>query len=115
MLDLKRISNIIQTRNFSFGLMAVGILLRLRLYLEDRSLLLDEAALALEIIRRTFTEIIYGLSYNPSSPTAPAGFLLLEKGAIQIIADNEHVLRLFPFLFSIARMESLGSISFALT
>ena len=81
-----------------FFLITAGLLLRLKCYLENPSLWLDEAALVLTIIRRSFKDIFLGYDYNPTSPTAPIGFLMLEKGAIQLLGNNELVLRAFPFL-----------------
>ena len=85
-----------------FFLITAGLLLRLKCYLENPSLWLDEAALVLTIIRRSFKDIFLGYDYNPTSPTAPIGFLMLEKGAIQLLGNNELVLRAFPFLCSAA-------------
>src|SRR5512143_3859115 len=76
-------------------LILVGVMLRLRQYLTDRSLWVDEAMLALNIVNRSFAELFKPLDYNQG---APIGFLLVEKSLDSIIGRNELVLRLFPLL-----------------
>jgi 4-amino-4-deoxy-L-arabinose transferase-like glycosyltransferase len=73
-----------------------GILVRVVQYLSNRSLWNDEAALALNIVNRSYLELLQPLDYDQG---APIGFLFIEKLAIQIFGDNEYALRLFP-LFS---------------
>lgn len=77
-------------------MVALGIILRLRQYLANRSLWVDEASLALNIVQRTFGALTLPLDYNQG---APIGFLFIEKFAILIMGNNEYGLRLFP-LFS---------------
>ncbi len=54
----------------------VGIVFRLRQYLFGRSLWLDEAMLALNIVNRNFSQMFQPLDFNQG---APIGFLLIEK------------------------------------
>lgn len=76
-------------------LVGLGILLRLAQYLYNRSLWIDEAALALNIRDRSFSELFYPLDY---AQAAPIGFLIVEKLFYQTLGHSEYVLRLFPFL-----------------
>lgn len=76
-------------------LLALGLLLRLRQYLTDRSLWVDEAMLALNIVSRSFAELFKPLDYNQG---APIGFLLVEKFLNSFLERNELVLRFFPLL-----------------
>ena len=76
-------------------LLALGLLLRIRQYLTNRSLWVDEAMLALNIVSRSFAELFKPLDYNQG---APIGFLLVEKSLNSILGRNELVLRLFPLL-----------------
>ena len=75
-----------------------GILVRLAQYLYNRSLWNDEAALALNIVNRSYFELLQPLNYDQG---APIGFLLVEKLAVQLFGDNEYALRLFPLLSAI--------------
>lgn len=83
-------------------LLTLGLLLRLRQYLTARSLWLDEAMLALNIVQRDFGGLFQPLDYDQG---APIGFLLVEKVLVTWFGSHEFVLRLFPLL---AGMASLG-------
>ncbi|MCK6630318.1 MAG: glycosyltransferase family 39 protein [Anaerolineae bacterium] len=82
-------------KRLSWGLIGVGIILRLVYYLADRSLWLDEARLALNIVNRSFAQLLQPLDYVQG---APIGFLMVEKLVVQLFGNNEYALRLFPFL-----------------
>jgi len=73
----------------------VGIVLRLRQYLANRSLWLDEAALAINIKEKGFHGLLQPLEF---SQAAPVGFLYLEKLSSIIGGVNEFSLRFFPLL-----------------
>src|SRR5882724_6528116 len=76
----------------------LGALLRLALYLRNRSLWYDEALLALNILHRPFAGLFDTLDYHQG---APIGFLLLEKLATTIGGGSEFVLRFMLLLFGI--------------
>ena len=78
-----------------------GIALRLRQYLAWRSLWLDEAMLALNIVQRNFGGLLQTLDYNQGGPV---GFLLLEKLSITLLGNNELTLRLIPLLTGCAAL-----------
>ncbi|HEY9758010.1 MAG TPA: hypothetical protein V6C97_22785 [Oculatellaceae cyanobacterium] len=84
-----------QERTLAIVLLALGLLLRLRQYLTNRSLWVDEAMLALNIVNRSFAELFKPLDYNQG---APIGFLLVEKFLNLFLERNELVLRFFPLL-----------------
>jgi hypothetical protein len=75
-----------------------GILLRVILYLHNRSLWLDEALLALNILEKPFSQLLGPLDYQQM---APVGFLFIEKFLVLTFGDSEYVLRLFPLLAGI--------------
>jgi hypothetical protein len=77
------------------SLVLVGLILRLRQYLVNRSLWLDEAMLANNIIGRDFAGLFRQLDNDQGSPV---GFLLIEKAITRLLGDSEYALRLFPFL-----------------
>jgi hypothetical protein len=86
---------------FEWAIIAFGALLRLVPYLFNRSLWLDECLLALNIINRTFAQLLRPLDYYQG---APVGFLMVERAAVQGIGSSEYALRLFPFLCGIASL-----------
>ncbi len=97
----QKISLLYNSKKLPWIIISLGVILRLVQYLFNRSLWLDESSLALNIIDRSFLELLQPLSYNQG---APIGFLMLEKIAVQIFNSSEYALRLFPFLSGIASM-----------
>jgi hypothetical protein len=79
-------------------IIGLGIIARVAQYLANRSLWFDEAMLALNIVHRSFGGLLQSLN---NSQTAPIGFLMLEKLAIQIFGANEYALRVVPLLAGI--------------
>ncbi len=79
-------------------LLLLGFVLRLRQYLTGRSLWLDEAMLALNIVNRNFIELFQTLDYDQGSPI---GFLLVEKIFNILFGEHELVLRIFPFFVGV--------------
>lgn len=79
-------------------LVIVGIILRLRQYLTVRSLWLDESALALNIINRSYLELFSPLNYGQAAPLL---FLWIEKTFTLLGNTSELYLRLFPLMSSL--------------
>ena len=90
--------NLFSPQNLSWIIIGFGIAIRLVQYLYNRSLWADEAVLALNIVNRSYLELLQPLDYDQG---APFGFLIIEKFAIQIFGNNEYALRLFPLLSGI--------------
>lgn len=80
-------------------ILLLGFAFRLRQYLTGRSLWLDEAMLALNIVHRDFAALLRPLDYDQG---APIGFLLIEKAFNILFGDHEFVLRFFPFVAGVA-------------
>lgn len=76
-----------------------GIFLRLVQYLYNRSLWVDEAMLALNIVNRSFAELLTPLDYGQNAPLL---FLMLERLSVQILGKSEYALRLPSLIFGIA-------------
>lgn len=76
-------------------LVAIGIVLRLRQYLFDRSLWLDEAFLALDISHESFAQLGRLLRYGQAPPI---GFAATEKCVVTFLGNSEYALRLVPLL-----------------
>lgn len=71
----------------------LGVCLAFIQYFLNRSLWLDEAALAINFVERDFAGLLKPLSANQ---VAPIGFLMVEKLMATIFGNNEMALRLFP-------------------
>lgn len=84
-----------------WGLVAVGGVLRIVRYADNRSFWLDESMLGLNLIDRSAAGLRSTLDFVQS---APYGFLLLQKAVIGSFGDSELVLRLLPLLSSLAAL-----------
>lgn len=92
----QKLSVLYTSKRLLWIIICLGVALRLRQYLFNRSLWVDEAFLSLNIINRSFSKLLQPLDYNQG---APIGFLILEKLAVHTFGPSEYALRLFPFLF----------------
>jgi dolichyl-phosphate-mannose-protein mannosyltransferase len=81
--------------------MLLGVILRLRPYLANRSLWLDESFLALNLVERSFGQLWQPLDHLQA---APLGFLAIERLAITAFGASEYALRLFPLLCGVASL-----------
>jgi uncharacterized membrane protein len=79
-------------------IIGLGTVFRVAQYLSGRSLWLDEAKLALNIVDKSFSGLLQPLGYDAA---APVGFLILEKLAVQLFGPGENSLRLLPLLSGI--------------
>jgi len=82
----------------AYLIIGLGVSLRLIQYNFNRSLWLDEAFLALNILNRSLLGLFHPLSYNQG---APVGFLIMEKIVVEVFNGSEYALRLMPLLFGI--------------
>lgn len=78
------------------SLVCIGVIVRTTNYfLADLSLWNDEAAVALNIVHKSFLEIIGPLEYNQ---VAPIGFCLFTKFSASIFGETEMAFRLLSYL-----------------
>jgi uncharacterized membrane protein len=80
---------------FAAGIIAIGVSLRLVQYAANRSLWVDEALLALNVVDRSLAELLQPLDRNQ---TAPVGYLMLTRLATALFGSSEYALRLVPLL-----------------
>ena len=92
---MTRLRALYTSRTFALFLVLLGAFLRLRQYVHNRSLWQDEASLALNLMDKSFAELLGPLSLNQG---APPGFLFLSKAAITVFGTSEYALRLTPLL-----------------
>jgi 4-amino-4-deoxy-L-arabinose transferase-like glycosyltransferase len=86
------------SREIAWFLLAIALLFRLRHFLVNRSLWLDEAALSLNIVHRSFEGLWQPLNYGQGAPVV---FLMLQKSAVDLLGTSEYALRLLPLLASV--------------
>ncbi|MBD3337003.1 MAG: hypothetical protein GF355_15930 [Candidatus Eisenbacteria bacterium] len=84
-----------------WGLVALGILLRLAQYLANPSLWLDEAMLALNLVARSAAQLQQPLDYEQAAPLL---FLQIEKLLLNAFGTKEPALRALPLLSGCAAL-----------
>ena len=77
----------------------VAVVLRVAQYLANRSLWLNEADVALNVLNRGFASLVSELDFNQG---APLGFLWIEKVVTIVIGSSEFAFRLFPLICGLA-------------
>lgn len=82
-------------------IITVGIILRLCLFLTNRSLYIDEADLIGNITHRSFIGLTRPLD---NEQHAPIGFLWFEKVALNSLGDSEYAFRLYALLMGITSL-----------
>ncbi|HSQ40145.1 MAG TPA: glycosyltransferase family 39 protein, partial [Anaerolineales bacterium] len=92
---MNRLARLASRDWIGLALVLAGFILRLRQYLVNRSLWLDEAMLANNILGRDFAGLFRQLDNDQG---APIGFLLLQKTITLALGDSEFALRILPFL-----------------
>jgi len=80
-------------------MVALGALLRLRRYLQDRGLMHDDALLANNIFSKSFAQLLRPLDLG--NQAAPVGFLILQKCSVDLFGHDERALRLIPCLAAV--------------
>lgn len=76
-------------------ILLVGVILAMVQFLYNRSLWIDEATLAINIIERNHFELLKPLDFLQMAPIL---FLQIEKLLVSLIPDSEYGLRLFPLI-----------------
>lgn len=77
----------------------LGLALRFRQYFFNRSLWLDEASLALNLMNRSFAGFFLPLEFQQAAPPL---FMVASKIAVLLLGHHELAFRLVPFLAGIA-------------
>src|SRR5574342_357269 len=104
----KRVQSLFESNYLGWGIILIGVMLRLRQYLLNRSFWADEASLAVNLVNRNFTELTRLLEYHQA---APIGFLFIEKLSILILGNHDYILRLFPLFAGILAIYLIYRIS----
>lgn len=98
------ISQLFRPSLLMFSIFVLGIILRIKQYLVDRSLWLDELFFAVNFLPGKLTDLItLPLDYSHSH-VAPPGFMLSTYVMVTLLGTNEYTLRLLPFACGIASL-----------
>src|ERR1044071_4238919 len=97
----QKLAQVVTAQRVAWAIIIFGIALRATLYVYKTALYVDEGALSLNLINRSFAGLLQPLD---SEQAAPVGFLFIEKLALLAFGESEYALRLFPFLFSLVAL-----------
>lgn len=86
----------------------IGAMLRCSQYIADRSLWRDEAALALNIVNRSFVGLAQPLDGEQG---APLGFLFGQKLLTVLLGNTDYVLRIIPLISGLASMWTMYALA----
>jgi hypothetical protein len=104
------ISALVRTpQRIALTVVAGGIAARCYLFLLNRSFWIDEAKLALNVVQRSFGELLGPLDLDQA---APPGFLVISKAMIAIFGNSDIVLRIFPLVGGCAALYLMYRLSF---
>ena len=82
-------------------ILLAGVVVRLKVYFQNRSLFLDEANLARNIVERPLSGFTTALDYQQYAPPL---FLSTVKGAVGLLGPSEFGLRIVPLLASLGTL-----------
>jgi hypothetical protein len=88
--------------------LVLGIALRLRQYVYGRSLWLDEGSITLDLLEQGWRGLLRPLDRLQG---APVGWLLLQRGLINVFGSHEQVLRLLPFVAGLALLGAVADLA----
>ena len=84
-----------------WGLISLGVAMRLARYLPSWPLWGDEAFVAANFLDRGYFDLLRPLEYHQVCPLL---FLWIELTAVKLFGFSEHALRLFPFIAGVASL-----------
>ena len=90
-----------RNRLILIALLALGLTLRSYHYLRALSMWHDEAAVALNVLSKSYGQLLGPLTFHEAAPPL---FLWLEKAVVATFGDGVYALRLPPFLASCASL-----------
>jgi len=85
----------------------LGVFLRLKILIENRSLFIDEASLARNLAEKSYLDFFTTLSYEQYAPPL---FMVESKLMIQLVGNYEWAMRIIPFIAGLGSMWLLWSL-----
>jgi uncharacterized membrane protein len=101
------IVDVIVSRELLLALVTVGTILRVVEYAANRSLWLDEAALALNL-EKPVSDLLRPLDFGQA---APLGFLIIERLTAELFGYSEYALRLFPLICGVGAVAAFAALA----
>jgi len=89
------------SQTFNWCILCFGALLRIAQFIYNRSLTEGEAALALNIINKSYADLLQPLDF---AQAAPVGFLISQRFMISILGNTEMTLRMIPLIAALASL-----------
>ena len=100
----KKIFPLLIFERFNIFLLIIGVVLRLKHYLENRSFWLDETYVGIQVTSSSLMELLTFKGITMGQPQTPLFFNLVEKILTLLLGNHEYALRLFPFLSGICAL-----------
>lgn len=100
-IDDRAKNSLFSSRIIPWLIIGVGAVLRIAQFIYNRSLTEGEAALALNIVQRSYAQLLRPLDYTQA---APVGFLLLQKFMSTLFGLSELGLRFLPLITGIGAL-----------
>ena len=82
-------------------ILGLGVLLRVGVYLSDRTYFMDESALSSNLAGKPIRDFSDGLS---GDQLAPIGFLIAERAIMAVLGDSRYVARFLPLCCGLAAL-----------
>ena len=103
-----RTLRLLLSRELLFVLVGLGVVLRVVQYAADRSLWVDEAFMALNLMDKSLGGLTRTLDFNQG---APIGFLLVEHLMTSAFGFSEYVLRFFPLVTGLGSLVAFAALA----
>ncbi|MCF8008573.1 MAG: glycosyltransferase family 39 protein [Halanaerobiales bacterium] len=103
-----KLKKVYTSNSFPIFIIILGIFIRFRQYLVNRSLWIDEASLALNILEKNYIGLLQKLDYGQSAPPV---FLLITKYLTNLFGTSEYILRLLPLISGVLSLYVFYKIS----
>lgn len=97
----KKLIGLTTPKAFPIFLFIVGVIMRLKHYLGNRSLWMDEAYLSSDIANMPLMQLATFQTMFPEQARQPAGFLIISKLSTLLFGISEYSLRLLPLSTSL--------------
>ncbi len=100
-IDFKPITRLVRERPEAV-IIGIGVLLRILVYLSNRTMWLDELSLKANVVGKAILDFSEQLT---NDQLAPFGFLILQRSLVKVLGDSNFALRLVPLSAGILALD----------